>query len=80
MEQLRKNIQNWLSETLSSDQFVVELNILEKGGKKRILIILDGDHGITIDDCASISRQLGQYLEDHDLLDGALVLEVSSPG
>ena len=36
--------------------------------------------GITIDDCASVSRALEGWLDDHEALSERYVLEVSSPG
>ena len=36
--------------------------------------------GITVDDCASVSRALEGWLDDHEALSERYVLEVSSPG
>ena len=36
--------------------------------------------GITVDDCASVSRALESWLDDHETLSERYVLEVSSPG
>ncbi|MDP2839701.1 MAG: ribosome maturation factor RimP, partial [Syntrophales bacterium] len=36
--------------------------------------------GVTVDDCAQISNQLGDLLDVHDTPPGAYTLEVSSPG
>ncbi|EFL50290.1 protein of unknown function DUF150 [Solidesulfovibrio fructosivorans JJ]] len=36
--------------------------------------------GVTIDECATVSRHLGTLLEMEDLFHGPYVLEVSSPG
>jgi len=36
--------------------------------------------GVTIDECAKVSRHLGALLEMEDMIPGAYVLEVSSPG
>lgn len=37
-------------------------------------------HGVTIEQCAELSRMLGLALDVEDILPGAYVLEVSSPG
>lgn len=37
-------------------------------------------HGITVDDCADVSRKLEPWLDDHARLPATYVLEVSSPG
>ena len=46
----------------------------------KILILVDGDEGITIDRCAEISRRTGATLEEQETMSDAYVLEVSSPG
>lgn len=50
------------------------------GGKKKVLIFIDGPDGVTIDACAQVSRQVGLVLEMEDIIPGAYTLEVSSPG
>ena len=41
---------------------------------------IDKEQGITLDDCASASREVSAYLEVEDVIDHAYHLEVSSPG
>jgi ribosome maturation factor RimP len=48
------------------------------GGILRIYI--DGEDGITVDDCAYVSRQVGAVLDVEDPIAGNYTLEVSSPG
>ena len=43
-------------------------------------IYLDREGGITVEDCAEVSRELGTILEVRDLIPNRYVLEVSSPG
>ena len=43
-------------------------------------IYLDREGGITVEDCAEVSRELGAILEVRDLIPNRYVLEVSSPG
>ena len=59
--------------------FLVEVKISSKNAS-HIRVILDGDEGVSIDQCASISRQLGHQLEEEDVMEHAYTLEVSSPG
>ena len=37
-------------------------------------------HGMTVDDCATVSRAVSALLEVEDLIEGPYTLEVSSPG
>lgn len=62
--------------------YIVDIQVAGKqGGRLKVTILLDSDAGITIDECARISRQLGAQLDEIDLFEGrAFTLEVSSPG
>ena len=46
----------------------------------KLVILVDGDKGIGIDDCAAISRHVGFHLEEENVIETAYNLEVSSPG
>jgi len=59
--------------------FVVSVQ-LGISGKSKVEILVDGDHGVGIDDCAAISRRVGSLLEEQGVLENAYQLEVSSPG
>ena len=43
-------------------------------------IYLDREGGVTLDDCAEVSGEIGAVLEIKDLVSNPYVLEVSSPG
>lgn len=45
-----------------------------------VRIFLDSEEGVTIDQCAHVSRHLSLMFEVEDIMDSAYVLEVSSPG
>ncbi|TRZ49466.1 ribosome maturation factor RimP [bacterium] len=45
-----------------------------------VRIYMDREGGVTVDDCAQISNQLGDLLDVHDTPPGPYTLEVSSPG
>jgi len=45
-----------------------------------IRLFLDKESGVTLDDCANISNQLGDLFDIHEVINGAYTLEVSSPG
>ncbi|MEW6145928.1 MAG: ribosome maturation factor RimP [Thermodesulfobacteriota bacterium] len=50
-------------------------------GKNGVLrVFIDKEGGVTIDDCALVSRELGTLLDIHDMIPGSYTLEVSSPG
>jgi ribosome maturation factor RimP len=66
---------------------VVEVE-LRGGGKARMLRIVidrpgsgsDRLGGVTHEDCANLSREVGTILDVEDAISGSYVLEVSSPG
>jgi len=56
------------------------LDVFVSPGKTaRIRVILDGDTGITIDDCAKLSRELNQQMVGSDFPEN-YNLEVTTPG
>ncbi|MEC3881699.1 ribosome assembly cofactor RimP [Parapedobacter sp. 10938] len=59
------------------DLFVVDVNMQANG---TLEVLVDGDQGISIQDCAAISRFVGFQLEEGDVIPHAYRLEVSSPG
>jgi ribosome maturation factor RimP len=51
------------------------------GGKSRMLrIVIDKPAGVTHDDCANLSREVGTILDVENAIPGSYTLEVSSPG
>jgi ribosome maturation factor RimP len=49
-------------------------------GRWVLRLHIDRPRGITLDECAEVSRALGPLLDEADLIDQAYSLEVSSPG
>ncbi|MBR3745797.1 MAG: ribosome maturation factor RimP [Selenomonadaceae bacterium] len=43
-------------------------------------VFVDKAGGIDLDDCQNLSEQLGEKLDAADIINGAYILEVSSPG
>ncbi len=71
---------------LSTHIFVLEIQI-SKTRTPKVIIIIDGDNGVGIADCANVSRKVGAYFEEEDLFgkdekgeDKPYNLEVTSPG
>ncbi|MBC8210149.1 MAG: ribosome maturation factor RimP [Gammaproteobacteria bacterium] len=56
----------------------IEYHSSEHHGVLRIYI--DHDDGITVDDCAKVSRQISAVIDVEDPIEMAFDLEVSSPG
>ena len=58
----------------------VDLEYRREGRDMVLRIFIDKPGGVTLDDCAELSREFGAVLEIEDLIHNAYRLEVSSPG
>ncbi len=65
-------------ETMGYELVGVEFHARRDSALLRVYI--DGETGITLDDCQRVSHQLGGVLDVEDLIAGRYTLEVSSPG
>lgn len=73
--QIRKTAEGLLS---GRPFFVLDVTVSStKVG--RIRLVVDGDKGVTIDDCAEISRELNQQIDGLKLLED-YNLEITTPG
>ena len=84
-EEIRKEIERQVEEiaeslVASEGMELVDLEYRREGGHRVLRLFIDKHSGVTIDDCAHISRLLGDFLDVKDILPQAYVLEVSSPG
>lgn len=59
---------------------LVEIQFRRESPGWVLRLIIDSENGITVDDCARVSREVGNLLEVENLIDHAYHLEVSSPG
>ena len=53
---------------------------LSRGKHTALKVYIDADAGISVDDCARVSRQISSLLDVEDPIPGEYILEVSSPG
>lgn len=58
---------------------IVEVEVSNKT-PSRIVITVYHPEGVKIDDCADISRHIGELIDGQDLFEGKYTLEVQSPG
>lgn len=77
--QVEKRVTELVEEKISDrpELFLVEVRMLPNN---KLIIHVDGDEGISIQDCAAISRHVGFHLEEENTIEKAYNLEVSSPG
>ena len=58
----------------------VEVAFVNEAGRRILRVLLDSAHGVTLDECAAVSRALGPILDEGNEVGGSYTLEVSSPG
>ncbi len=77
--QVEQRVKELVEEKIANraDLFIVRIKMLKSGVLE---ILLDGDEGISIEDCVSVSRHVGFHLEEENAIEKAYRLEVSSPG
>jgi len=59
---------------------MVDIEFQFERGRWILRVFIDKEGGITVDDCAGVSRELGDLIEAENIIDYHHVLEVSSPG
>jgi ribosome maturation factor RimP len=59
---------------------LVDLSFKWEPGGWVLRILIDKKQGVTLDDCALVSRELGQLLDVENIIPASYRLEVSSPG
>jgi ribosome maturation factor RimP len=70
-------VEEKIAEIERPDLFIVDIKMHANG---KLIILVDGDNGIGIAECAAISRYVGFKLEEENTIEEAYNLEVSSPG
>lgn len=58
----------------------VDIEFVEEEGDWYLRIFIDKEDGITVDDCAAVSRPISDKLDELDPIDMSYYFEVSSPG
>ena len=59
---------------------LVDLEYTRQGRAMVLRLFIDKEGGITLDDCAVVSRELSEVLDVEDIIPDHYTLEVSSPG
>src|SRR5690349_10080807 len=77
IEEIRKIAEGKLK---NSSQYIVDVTVSSKRKPQKVTVVVDGDAGISIDDCADISREVSKVLDESNMLTDSYVLEVTTPG
>jgi len=81
MNSIKQNILNAVKE-ISEKNNLFLLEVLFRGTERNwvIEIFIDGEDTLAAADCARISREINQVIEEKELLDSPYRLDVSTPG
>ena len=81
MTGLEKQLHAMLESPVVATGFeLVGLEFVRAGQHSTLRIFIDHENGITVDDCAEVSRQVSAVMDVEDPITVAYNLEVSSPG
>ena len=68
------------SKLTDESQFIVDVVASLRSGTKKVVVIVDGDTGVTIDDITNLSRAISAELDEQPLIEDNYTLEVGTPG
>jgi len=57
-----------------------KIEVKQRGRAKELIITIDKEGGVSVEDCARVSRRIDPILEKADLFESRWYLSVSSPG
>ncbi|TWH82333.1 MULTISPECIES: ribosome maturation factor RimP [Sedimentibacter] len=78
---IESSVQDLVEDIIRSSEIeLVDIEYVKEGPFKYLRVYLDKAEGITVDDCADVSRALNKKLDEVDLIKEQYFLEVSSPG
>lgn len=81
MKFISKNIVVKIEEIVINNNFLL-VDIIERGNKNNPVfeVYIDGLESVSTDDCALVSREISELLDEEETLSNTYRLDVSSPG
>ena len=80
-EEYEAKTESFLMPLMKENNFeLVDVEYVKEAGNWYLRAYIDKEGGITVDDCEIISRRLGDWLDEKDIIADSYILEVSSPG
>ncbi len=79
--ELKEKIENLIRREIEKMGYEFKkVEIKQKGKAKELIITIDKKGGVSVEDCARVSRKIDPILEKADLFESRWYLTVSSPG
>ena len=80
-DEYERKTEKLLEPILTANHFeLYDVEYVKEGGNWYLRAYIDKENGINVDDCVLVSRALSESLDQHDFIEDAYILEVSSPG
>jgi len=81
LSKIETQVESLMTEILAdTDYELVDVEYVKEGRDWYLRIFVDKAGGVDLDDCQAVSEKLGARLDEADIIGGAYILEVSSPG
>ena len=80
MNELEENIMNKLNDLLTNDLEAINVSIFGNSASKNIQIMIESDEGVSIDNCAEVSKLARNIITIEKFIEDDYNIEVSSPG
>lgn len=78
---VKERVKNLIKEKIEKMGYELKnVEIKQKGRAKELVITIDKKGGVSVEDCARVSRKIDPILEKEDLFESRWYLTVSSPG
>lgn len=79
--ELKEKIENLIKKEIENLGYQLKsIEIKKKGRASELIITIDKEGGVSIEDCARVSRKIDPILEKANLFERRWYLTVSSPG
>ena len=80
MNEIEENIMNKLNDLLTNDLEAINVSIFGSSASKNIQIMIESDVGVSIDNCAEVSKLARNIITMEKFIEDDYNIEVSSPG
>ena len=80
MNEIEENIMNKLNDLLTNDLEAINVSIFGNSASKNIQIMIESDVGVSVDNCAEVSKLARNVITMEKFIEDNYNIEVSSPG
>ena len=81
LDDLKEKVRQFAEPVVTAEGMeLIHVECLKMHTRWIIRLYLDKESGVTLDDCTTVSNQIGDIFDINDLVDNQYTLEVSSPG